>query len=198
MEHVKQTQDREETRGSKDRMKVLLAESLKKCMKTAPLEKITVKEITDTCGTTRQTFYRHFQDKYALVNWYFDKILLESFRHMGEGKTIYEALVNKFTYIRQEKLFFKAAFKNDDQNNLRDHDFRLILAFYTDWIEGKTGVKLSDSLRFQLEMYCQGSIYMTVRWLMENTKSSPEQLARQLVEAMPPELGRVFRELDLL
>ena len=29
-------------------------------------------------------FYRNFQDKYDLINWYFDKILLESFEHMGK------------------------------------------------------------------------------------------------------------------
>ena len=28
-------------------------------------------------GVTRQTFYRNFQDKYDLINWYFDKILIE-------------------------------------------------------------------------------------------------------------------------
>ena len=47
---------------------------------------------------------------------------MKSFEHMGTGKTIYEALVNKFTFIQKEKLFFTAAFKNDDQNNLRKHD----------------------------------------------------------------------------
>ena len=55
--------------------KYLLAEALKICMKKAPLEKITVKDITDTCGISRQTYYRHFQDKQDLVNWYFEKIL---------------------------------------------------------------------------------------------------------------------------
>lgn len=47
-------------------------------------------------------------------------MLLESFEHMGEGRTVYEGLVNKFNFLRQEKLFFKAAFKNDEQNNLRE------------------------------------------------------------------------------
>ena len=47
----------------KEEMKMLLAEALKQCMRKAPLEKITVTQIVRTCGTTRQTFYRHFQDK---------------------------------------------------------------------------------------------------------------------------------------
>lgn len=183
---------------SRDSMKYRLADAMKACMKKAPVEKITVKEIVEECGTTRQTFYRNFQDKYDLINWYFDKILQESFEHMGEGRTIYEGLVNKFHYIQNEKLFFRAAFKNDAQNSLREHDFHLILRFYTDRIEGKTGRKMPEHMRFLLEMYCQGSIYMTVQWVMGQIKRTPEQMAESLVDAMPAELGEVFRKLELL
>ena len=152
----------------------------------------------EVCGTTRQTFYRNFQDKYDLINWYFDKILLKSFEYMGESETIYEGLVNKFYYIQQENLFFRTAFKNDDQNCLRDHDFHLILQFYTDQIEQKTGEKISEHLRFLLEMYCQGYIYMTVQWVLGKLKGTPEEIARSLVDAMPLELMEVFKVLNLL
>ncbi len=54
-----------------DKMKYRLADAMKNCMKKMPVEKITVKEIVTECGTTRQTFYRNFQDKYDLINWYF-------------------------------------------------------------------------------------------------------------------------------
>ena len=85
-----------------DKMKYRLADAMKNCMKKMPVEKITVKEIVTECGTTRQTFYRNFQDKYDLINWYFDKLLVKSFEHMGQGKTVYDALVKKFTYIQEE------------------------------------------------------------------------------------------------
>lgn len=181
-----------------DTMKYRLADAMKNCMKNTPVEKITVKEIVEEAGTTRQTFYRNFTDKYDLINWYFDKILLESFEHMGEGKTVYEGLVKKFIFIQQEKVFFKSAFKFDAQNCLRDHDFQLILKFYTDKIEGKSGEKLSEHLRFLLEMYCQGSIYMTVQWVFGRIKRTPQELAKGLVEAMPAELKDVFQKLELL
>ena len=98
----------------------------------------------------------------------------------------------------EEKLFFKAAFKNDDQNCLRDHDFQLITAFYTDQIESRTGKKISPHLQFQLEMYCQGSIFMTVQWVLGYRKCTPEELARSLAGAMPAELSDVFREVGLI
>lgn len=179
-------------------IKYKLANAMKECMVSAPVEKITVKEIVDTCGVTRQTFYRNFQDKYDLINWYFDKILAESFRQMGKGETVYESLVNKFEYIQMEQLFFRAAFKNDEQNNLKDHDFELIRQFYIDQIEDKSHRKISEKLLFQLEMYCQGSVFMTTQWVLGNRQYTPQELARLLTDSMPADLEKVFRELKLI
>lgn len=181
-----------------EQIKYRLADAMKQCMTKLPLEKITVKEIVEECGTTRQTFYRNFKDKYDLINWYFDKILLESFEHMGEGRTVCERLANKFHYIQDERLFFWVAFKNDAQNSLREHDFHLILQFYTGQIEEKTGRKITESMRFLLEMYCQGSIYMTVQWVLGKIKATPEQMAESLVDAMPAGLAELFRRLELM
>lgn len=74
-------------------IKYKLANAMKECMVSSPVEKITVKEICDTCGVTRQTFYRNFQDKYDLINWYFDKILIESFHQMVRAVPCTKALL---------------------------------------------------------------------------------------------------------
>ena len=187
---------RDLTKGEKTKYR--LARAMKECMKSTSVENITVKQITEECGLTRQTFYRNFVDKYDLINWYFDKLLVKSFEHMGEGKTVYEGLCKKFQYIEEEKLFFKVAFRNDQQNCLREHDFRLILAFYTRQIEEKTKEPISENLRFLLEMYCQGSIYMTVQWVLGERKSTPQEMAKALVSAMPSELYDVMKQLNLV
>ena len=178
--------------------KKVLAYALKNLMETRPLNKITVGDICEACDMNRKSFYYHFQDKYDLINWYFDKILLESFEHMGEGRTVYESLVNKFEYIQMEQLFFRAAFKNDQQNCLRDHDFELIQEFYTKQIESRTGRKISTELQFELEMYCLGSVYMTVQWVLGYRKCTPEELAHALTESMPVRLREVFQKLGLI
>ena len=58
-------------RNKQEKTRYKLAASMKECMKSAPVDKITVKEIVEGCGVTRQTFYRNFLDKYDLINWYF-------------------------------------------------------------------------------------------------------------------------------
>ena len=184
--------------GKGEKTKYRLARSMKECMKTMSVDNITVKQITENCGVTRQTFYRNFMDKFDLINWYFDKLLAKSFEHMGMGKTVYDALVKKFTYIQEEHVFFAAAFKYDSQNSLRQHDFELILAFYSDRIQEKSGNPLSEDLKFLLEMYCQGSVYMTIQWVLGRKKATPKELAKALTEAVPAELKAVFEKLQMI
>ena len=181
-----------------EKTKYKLARAMKECMKVTSVENITVKQITEKCGLTRQTFYRNFQDKYDLINWYFDKLLAKSFEHMGQGRTVYDALVKKFTYIQEEQTFFAAAFRYDEQNSLRQHDFELILEFYETIICEKTGKIPEKNIQFLLEMYCQSSIYMTIRWVTGELTCTPEKLASLLVDGMPGRLADIFTRLGIL
>ena len=65
------------TGQGKSAIDTLLAESFKELALKHPIEKITIKEITDKAGVIRPTFYNHFQDKYDLLEWIIDKELLE-------------------------------------------------------------------------------------------------------------------------
>ncbi|NMM63950.1 TetR family transcriptional regulator [Clostridium sp. P21] len=54
-----------------------LAASLKMLMKQKPINKISVKMVTDTCGVTRHTFYNHFHDIYELLGWIFENEVID-------------------------------------------------------------------------------------------------------------------------
>jgi Transcriptional regulator len=184
--------------GRQENTKYKLADSVKKCMKTTPVDRITVKDIVEGCGLTRQTFYRNFRDKYDLINWYFDKLVQQSLGQMETGSTVRESLARKFGFILEEKAFFREAFRSDDHSSLKEHDFELILQFYNNLIARKTSRPLDEELQFQLEMYCRGSVYMTVKWVLGGMKDTPAQMSDKLVDAMPPKLADVFRALGLL
>ena len=186
------------TQEKHDRAKYKLAASIKECMKTTPVDRITVKDIVEGSGLTRQTFYRNFKDKYDLINWYFDKLVLQSFEQIGMGNTVGESLTQKFEFILNEKAFFTEAFRSDDYNSVKEHDFELILQFYKDLIARKTSRPLEEEMGFLLEMYCRGSVYMTEKWVLGGMKDTPRRMSDKLVEAMPPKLEKVFSELELL
>lgn len=167
---------------------LLFAKAIKSLIKTQPLDKITVTDIVFQAGKTRQTFYRHFQDKYDLVNWYFEKLVLKSFEEMRQGGSLQEALNLKFAFIEQEHAFFKEAFKSNDYNNLIHYDYCCIYDFYKKMIEKKLNQDLDPHLNFLLEMYCRGSIDMTVEWVLKDMHLTIDDLVVLLIEALPAKL----------
>ena len=181
-----------------DRTRYRLAEAAKKCMAASGTDAMTVTQIVQICGVTRQTFYRNFQDKYDLINWYFDKLLLESFAQMGDGLTVHEGLIRKFEFIQKERVFFAGAFRSDGHNSLKEHDYELILDFYTQLIRRKTGRQPEETILFPLRLYCRGSIDMTVEWIFAPKGVSPEQMAALLVSALPAPVEELFQQLGVL
>lgn len=63
--------------GHKERVDMLLAESFKELACQQPIEKITIKAVTDKAGVIRPTFYNHFQDKYELLEWIIQTQIIE-------------------------------------------------------------------------------------------------------------------------
>jgi len=74
----------------------------------------------------------------------------------------------------------------------------LILAFYEKLICEKTGKFPEENVLFLLEMYCNSSIYMTVKWVTGEVTCTPEELAERLVDGMPGKLAEVFTGLEIL
>ena len=183
---------------SSEATKYALARAMEECMRTQSMESITVTELVRRCGVARQTFYRNFLDKYDLINWYFGKLLERSFEHMGSGRTVREGLELKFEYIRAERVFFAAAFRADGTNSLKEHDAQAILDFYTRLIERKTGAAPEGETAFLLELYCRGSVSMTVKWVLSGMRTSSAELARYMTDALPGPLRELFTRIDLL
>ena len=61
------------TEVKKELTKDLLALSFKELIMKMPFEKITVKMITDGADVIRPTFYKHFQDKYEIIEYILEK-----------------------------------------------------------------------------------------------------------------------------
>ena len=176
-----------------EQTKYVFAKSIKELMVNHSLDKITVTDIVKLSGMTRQTFYRCFQDKYDLVNWYFEKLADKSFRQIGESKTLREGLIKKFEFIYHDQVFFTQAFQSKDYNNVEKYDYECILEFYKQMIQKRYG-EVPEDVLFLLEMYCHGSITMTVEWAIHGMVESPEEIADLLIEALPPKLRVLLLE----
>lgn len=181
----------------KTRTRQRLAAAIKAEMEHAPLDKITVTQIVERAGVTRQTFYRNFRDKYDLVNWHFEQLAQKSFKQMGVSLTLREALIKKFQFLKGEQTFFTQAFRSRDHNSVVAYDYQCILGFYTAVLEKKLGAApLPGDIAFLLEMYCDASIHKTVEWVTTGMERPIPALVDLLIQAMPEKLKDLLSDLQ--
>ena len=98
----------------------VLAESLKELSKTRPIDKITIKEITDKAGVIRPTFYNHFQDKYELLEWIVREELMMPAMPLFQNGMLREGITFIFTAMEKEKDFYQKAVRLEGQNSFTE------------------------------------------------------------------------------
>ena len=77
-------------------------------MAQKPLAKITVTEVMRTCGMTRQHFYYHFEDIYALLRWIFEEDCASQLRSLDPIGEPVKAINFIFDYIEKNRDMLKS------------------------------------------------------------------------------------------
>ncbi len=160
----------------------MLAESFKELVLRQPIEKITIKEITEKAGVIRPTFYNHFQDKYELLEWIILTDLLEPIRPLIENKMVSEALLLLFMNIENEREFYKQTVRLEGQNSFESIARECVKEILLEIIE-KNSVRKIPKFRWLTperiaEYYAQSMCSVVIVWI----KSGMTISAKELVE----------------
>ena len=97
-----------------------IAESFQRLLEQRSFASITVEDISKEASISRRTFYRHFADKYELLNWIYD-CDMEIQARGEEVITSQDYLKEICCIFYKNKLFYKKAFMVEGQNSLCEY-----------------------------------------------------------------------------
>ena len=83
--------------------KQLIAETLAGLLERKSVDKITVKELVETCGISRQAFYYHFQDIMDVIEWTAAQALQKAVDLSLAASTPQEALETLILFLRKDR-----------------------------------------------------------------------------------------------
>lgn len=166
--------------GQKETTDLLLAESFKELACQQPIEKITIKAITDRAGVIRPTFYNHFQDKYELLEWIIRTQVLEPTKPLIHAGMIDEALKLIFTSVKEEGEFYQKAVRLEGQNSFEEITKRCIEDELLEVIHGKehVGKKRHPWLTPEhiAQYYAQSMCFVVVNWIKSGMSVEPQEI----------------------
>ena len=162
--------------------KQVLEESLKKLMLHKPLDKITIRDLTEDCGISRMAFYYHFKDIYDLVEW----ACLEDATRALAGKKTYdtwsEGLVQIFDAVYENKPFILNAYRCISRDQIESFLFHLTSDLLMNVVEEKaeeTNISEEDR-RFIADFYKYSFVGIMLEWIQDGMKEDINELVGKI------------------
>ncbi|MCR4744417.1 MAG: TetR/AcrR family transcriptional regulator [Lachnospiraceae bacterium] len=176
--------------------KEILAESFMELASEKDIEKITIKDIADNCGYSTATFYRQFKDKYDLIAWNYSSQVEKNIGRIGsEGHTWKEAFLESASYNLDNKNYLLNLFKHTSgRYSFEKYMTDVNVRFITEYLK-KNSAEISDDLMRVLEMYCSGTVRITIDRLDGKYDADPEAMAR-IYDLSMPEILRNVLEIE--
>lgn len=166
---------------SKTNVDQMLAESFKDLALRMPIDKITIKQITDSAGVIRPTFYNHFQDKYGLLEWIIRTEILDPVKPLIQSGNLRDSMVHIFCNMLQDKKFYKKVARLEGQNSCERIARKFIREILLTVINEKAGEKkLSQrglTVGMVAEYYAQCMAFVVIQWTKMDMSLTPEQMA---------------------
>ena len=159
---------------------MLLADSFKELVLEKPVEKITIKEITDRAGVIRVTFYNHFQDKYELLEWICREEIVSPTKILFQNNMRREAVTFIFTAILKNKEFYSHVAHTQGQNSFSSTVRQLVSETIEEqFLTNKIGKHEKYSLltaKWIADYYAMSLTYILMSWIERDMDIPPEDM----------------------
>ena len=159
-----------------------LEDALKQMMLKKPLDKITIRDITDTCGISRMTFYYHFRDIYDLVEW----ACIEDGARALQGKktceTWNEGLMQVFEAVRENKPFVLNAYRCISREQMENFLFRMTYGLIRGVVDEKSAdLPVTEAQKaFIADFYKYSFVGLMLDWIRRGMDDGYPDLVRDI------------------
>ena len=178
--------------------KQALEESLKHMLLKKPLDKITIRDITEDCGISRMAFYYHFKDIYDLVEW----ACIEDASKALQGKKTYETwqegLLQIFEAVLENKPFILNAYRCISREQMERFLYQLTYGLIRGVVEEQSrGTAISEEDEsFIAEFYKYSFVGVMLDWIRQGMTADPRVLTGKISAAMRGSIANAIRNFS--
>ncbi len=166
----------------------ILVEAFREMAKTRAVDKITVRDITENCGYSTATFYRHFRDKYDLIVWAYTQNVAKIMGQIGRDGYAWEhtLLEGARIFEDQREVFANLLLHTSGHDAFIRHMTEINYQALLDHIREISGRSISDEATdMYVRTYCMGTVCLTCDWILGRYHASPEELAEVYKACLP-------------
>lgn len=175
--------------------KKVIRNSLLELLKTKSLDKVTVREIVETCEINRNTFYYYYSDIYDLLEDIFQEETEKVIREEKPCTTFYEEYLRCATLILGYKKAIIHIYHSKSRNVLENYietiTKYLVRRFVQEAAQGYTMTE--ENLEYICDFYSYSIIGTTLHWIDEGMPPYREDLIRRGAQSFEVTIEHMIR-----
>ena len=173
--------------------KEILAESFREVAEKKPIDKITIKDITDNCGYSSSTFYRQFKDKYDLIAWSYTQDLRSIVDKLEYTEGSWKKVLTEVAkYFDRQRDYISNLLLHTNGYDSFVHNMAQIHYERLRFLISKVapGNKLDEMTEMYIREYCYGTVHLTCEWILGKYKINFDELTQVYVNSLPVPLNQ--------
>lgn len=171
--------------------KEILAESFRELAQRKSVDRITVADITENCGYSTTTFYRHFRDKYDLIAWEHTRGLAKIMAPRGDDECPWKhTLLEAASSFEQNKKYLTNLLIHTNGHdsfvrNMSEIHYEALKGYILS--SGKID-ELDEKTDMYIRLYCLGAVDLTCEWILGKYHAGVQELAEIYEKSLPEPL----------
>ena len=153
-------------------------------MRQKDFHKITVSEIIRVCGVNRKTFYYHFQDIYALLQWVFEQEAIRVLQDLDLLTDYEDAIRFILNYVQANDYIRSCVHDSVAREEIKRFLYSDLLSLIVSVIEEaerQAGTELEPGFKtYVAKFYTDALASMTIDWVRNGKEEDKETTARYL------------------
>lgn len=163
-------------------MKQRIAKRFSELLDEKPLEQITVKELTESLGISRQTFYYYFHDLYEIIEWIFEReseMILSGFTTIDSWQFGYILMLQ---WVQNHRSLVLGCYRSIRREYVEIFMNRILYSYIRQVVEEQArGMQVTPSQKeFITKFFTLAINAISLEWIGKGMPDSPGDLAEQV------------------
>ena len=171
-----------------------ISKTFNRLIRTRDFESLTVNDIVREAGISRATFYRHFKDKYDVMNFNYSSLLNDALQTfpISTMQDVFAILLEAGASNWKELLtLFSTTGTNSLHEYISSYSYTAARNIYETgdvFARGTPVHKLNDTESVQLLLFCHGAALLFEEWVKGRIPLTKEETAAAMYELLPASL----------
>lgn len=162
-------------------MKNMITDTYLRLLKRRDIDKITVTDLVDACGISRQTFYYHFKDIYEVIDWAIEQRMQQVLKRSLEQPTKEQAIRVFVEAAAESHAAVRRALSSQKREHIEAVYLQTLNAYLLTIFRKKCPKVIIDPAEEEVVVqFCSGGIAHLLLTYCNGEKTDIDRLTQQL------------------